>query len=37
MIVVAWQFTVTGTSVFNDNYSALPGRESPIHVPYLAE
>jgi hypothetical protein len=37
MIVVAWQFTVTGTSVFNDNYSGLPGGGSPIHVAYLAE
>jgi len=36
-VVVAWQFSIVGTSVFNDNYSGLPGGGSPIHVSYLAE
>jgi len=36
-IVVAWQFSVVGNSVFNDNYSGLPGGGSPIHVANLSE
>jgi len=36
-IVVAWQFTITGASVFNDNCSGLPGGGSPIHVANLSE
>jgi hypothetical protein len=36
-VVVAWQFAIVGNSTFNDNYAALPGGGSPIHVAYIAE
>jgi hypothetical protein len=36
-VVVAYQFTVSGHSWFNDDYSSLPGGSSPIHTAFLSE